>query len=366
MKKYLLLAVIFTFTINTMGYANANSNLQISEKDKKIYTMRKNTQEYYGENIIIYHVDYVKKAEYCLKKDDYEKALKYNDLAIYYYDKNPLTYIIKAEICMYNNDIGNAKSNLQKAKDIREIKESKYQLYDTYTDKTMWVRIDKDLAKIALKEGNLELAHHYIKEIRANWQYFDSEVLLILSDILKAQGEEKQSNLSKDFVKILNDIDKAIRKNPNNDELYYDKATFLSVIDEGFALASINKAISISPKSEYLLFKAGLAKDKKQRLAILNEAVKQSPVDNYKVYTARGAFYYEEENFERALSDFQKALRYGCKDDGLIEMLAICSYNTENYQDALELFQQLLGNLNYDQNVIKENINLCKEQLNIK
>lgn len=104
---------------NNFSFAIDNG-IQISEKDKKIYVMRKTTQELYGEDVIVYHICYVEKAQKFLKKGDFEKANKYINLAIYYYDKNPLTYLIKSEINLHNNDIKSAKLNLQKACDIRD------------------------------------------------------------------------------------------------------------------------------------------------------------------------------------------------------------------------------------------------------
>lgn len=350
---------------NNFSFAIDNG-IQISEKDKKIYVMRKTTQELYGEDVIVYHICYVEKAQKFLKKGDFEKANKYINLAIYYYDKNPLTYLIKSEINLHNNDIKSAKLNLQKACDIRDtniktnkngeyIEEYNNRLYDSYTAETLWVRILKLYAKIAIKENNIELAEDYINEIRENWKYFDSEVTLIYSKILEAQGKHDASYGYKTVSYSIQKANNEINKHPNNAELYYDNAYAFSLMDENeFALRYINKAIEISPKSEYLLFKVDLIEDKKEILKLLNEAVQLSPIDNAQVYEYRGTYFMEDGQYEKALNDFKKAIQYGTKEDELANSLGICYFETGNYHEAIKYFSKPDCNLGYKADTLME------------
>lgn len=400
MKKYILLIMLLGLT-NNFSIAIDN-DIQISAKDQKIYMMRKTTQELYGEDVIVYHVGYVEKAQKFLKKEDFEKANKYINLALYYYDRNPLTYLIKSEIDLHNNDVKSAKLNLQKACDIRDtniktnkngeyIEEYNNRLYDSYTAETLWVRILKLHAKIAIKENDIELAEDYINEIRENWKYFDSEVTIIYSEILEAKGQNDASYGYKIVSNSIQKVNNEIKKHPNNAELYYDNAFSFSLMDENeFALRCINKAIEISPKSEYILFKVGFIHDKEQELKLLNEAVRLNPVGNSQVYEYRGRCFMANEQYENALSDFKKAIQYGSKEDELAENLGICYFeigdyneaikyfskpNTNlgykadtlmelgKYQEALDIYYKILNNPDYNKNAILINIKYCKNHM---
>ena len=115
MKRKILILIILALSINCISYA-IDSNIQISDKDKQLYKLRQN-KEYgiYAGDMSLYNADYTDKADTFLKQGNIEKANKYIDLALYYYDRNPLSYVIKGEIDILNNNIESAKSNCEKA-----------------------------------------------------------------------------------------------------------------------------------------------------------------------------------------------------------------------------------------------------------
>lgn len=241
MKKYIFICgLILGITNNCICFAMDNNTVQISEKDQKIYNMRKATEGIYCQDLLVYHVDYVNRAEAFLKKKDFEKAQKHINLAIYYYDKNPLAYLIKAEIDLHNNNLESAKLNYQKACDIREVNIKKdrngneyidfdNRLYDSETNNTMWVRMLKLLAKFALYEKDIDLAQDYINVIRNNWETFDIEVLYIETEIAKAEGNISVYETSKKFLNLLLENNKKLEKQPNNAEIYVINAMCLAV-----------------------------------------------------------------------------------------------------------------------------------------
>ena len=103
MKKVLLIIILLGLT-NSICLGITDNTIQISERDKKLYTLRKNPEfGFYSGNMALYNADFTRKAENFLNKENYEKANKYINLALYYYEQNPLTYIIKAEIDLNNN-----------------------------------------------------------------------------------------------------------------------------------------------------------------------------------------------------------------------------------------------------------------------
>ena len=174
MRKILLTAVILALSINCISFAIDN-NIQISDKDKKLYKLRQN-QEYgmYAGDMSMYNKDYTDKADSFLQKGDIEKANKYIDLALYYYDRNPLSYVIKAEIDLKKNNINGTKDNYQKAIDIIE---SDLDKYNSTKCNSLWIRIDKGYIKIALQENDILTASDKIDVIRANWTHFDTEII---------------------------------------------------------------------------------------------------------------------------------------------------------------------------------------------
>ena len=353
MKKYIFICgLILGITNNCICFAMDNNTVQISEKDQKIYNMRKATEGIYCQDLLVYHVDYVNRAEAFLKKKDFEKAQKHINLAIYYYDKNPLAYLIKAEIDLHNNNLESAKLNYQKACDIREVNIKKdrngneyidfdNRLYDSETNNTMWVRMLKLLAKFALYENDTKLAQEYINEIRNNWETFDIEVLYIETEIAKAEGNISVYETSKKFLNLLLENNKKLEKQPNNAEIYVINAMCLAVFGEKeFAISSIDKAIKLSPNnSGYLIAKSQLyTNDDKEKLELLNKAVKINPINNPEVYIERAQYYISKEQYDNGLNDLQKAMQYGAKEDDLASFFGICYMASGEYEKALKYF----------------------------
>ena len=173
MKK-LLAVLIIGLSINCVSFAIDN-NIQISDKDKKLYQLRQNA-EYglYAGDMSMYNADYTNKADNFLQKGDLEKANKYINLAIYYYDSNPLTYVIKSELDLLNNDIECAKANFDKVFDILGNDVDKYD-----SRSSLIIRIDKLDAKIAMAEKDYNKASDIIDEIRERWTTFDNAIFII-------------------------------------------------------------------------------------------------------------------------------------------------------------------------------------------
>ena len=95
------------------------------------------------------------------------------------------------------------------------------------------------------------------------------------------------------------------------------------------------------------------------------------------------------ENYERALQDYLKALKYGGNEEDYADQLGWCYYEQENfeqslkyfvisnniggqadsllnlgkYKEALELYKKIVDNSDYDQDVVKSNMAICKQNL---
>ena len=392
MKK-LLAVLIIGLSINCVSFAIDN-NIQISDKYKKLYQLRQNA-EYglYAGDMSMYNADYTNKADNFLQKGDLEKANKYINLAIYYYDSNPLTYVIKSELDLLNNDIECAKANFDKVFDILGNDVDKYD-----SRSSLIIRIDKLDAKIAMAEKDYNKASDIIDEIRERWTTFDNEVIKLDGECLilngKSLNNEDSIKAGQFLINASNMIDRiniAIKKNPNNSENYYQKAILQYELlkENKFALANVNKALELSKQSKYLLLKSQLVTDKETQLNLINEAIKLSPVNNADVYGAKANYYYKRENYERALQDYLKALKYGGNEEDYADQLGWCYYEQENfeqslkyfvisnniggqadsllnlgkYKEALELYKKIVDNSDYDQDVVKSNMAICKQNL---
>lgn len=406
MKKYILLLMLLVLTSNSC-FSIDDETIIISDKDKKLYDLRtKPNYGMYSGNLALYNVDFTRRAEHFLKKGNYEKATKNINLALYYYDQNPLTYLVKAEIDLSNNKIDSAKLYYEKAYDIRQsnikldAKGNEYidydhQLYDSYTHSTIWSRIAKGKAKIALKENNLQEANKLIDYILKNWYYLDEEVFKVKSEILKAEGNEELSKVYEDVFKILMATDNLNKDNPNDADSYYDRAlAFYNVGQDGFARGDINRAINLKQKSDYYLLKYQLIDNDSEKLEMLNYAIKLNPKNSTAYLERANYFYYRHERFENAakdyikatelgnydknefveeigtcyfkLGDYQKAFEYYSKSDDCIGLKADALYEMGKYKDALNIYNSILNNPNYDKASILYCIACCKENLGNK
>lgn len=371
MKKYVCSFILFAIFSSCVCYAN--TDIQISDKDKKLYNLRKNTS--YNGDLVYYNVTYTSKAESFLKKKNLEKSCKYINLALYYYDKNPLTYIVNAELEIEQNELQNAKVNYQKAIDILDsyivISDNKQyieydtRLYDSYMSQTIGIRIKKGLIKIALKEGDIKLAKKELEQIRTHWEYFDYEVIELQSQIANALGDKELGNTLAKVAKSFANLDSNLRKRPNDSDIYYSKALLQFLLNEkGFALYNIDKAIALNPKSAYYLFKTSLINNNEDILECINEAVRLSPVNNAEVYEARANYYYDNENYEKALSDYKKAIQYGTNESEYFEQIGICYFELQDYNQALRYFSKSDEFLGYKANTLLE-LGRYQEALNI-
>lgn len=367
-RKYYIFALIIALSLNNVCFADN----QQTNPPKHVFSLR---NVLLGDNVQT-NASYTWEANSYIKKGNLEKASKSIEKAIYFYDSNPLTYVIKGELEILNNNISGAKADYQKASDIIE-NNTKYKngkqyvehddrLYNTYTQNTLWERIDKGLAKIALKENNLKEAKENIDYIRKNWHYMDNEVFLIESEYYKANNQQNYADVYKEIYNELESLDKKIKANPNNAENYYEKAQllFYNADENKFALAYINQALKLDEKSEYFLLKSHLVNKKEDKIKCLNDAVLSNP-NNANAYYQRAIFYYDDERYQDALNDYKKSIELDLySEDELIEEIGYCYSKLGNYDKALEYFSKSNDYLGYKADVLVD-MGKYKDALNI-
>ena len=111
-RKYYIFALIIALSLNNVCFADN----QQTNPPKHVFSLR---NVLLGDNVQT-NASYTWEANSYIKKGNLEKASKSIEKAIYFYDSNPLTYVIKGELEILNNNISGAKADYQKASDIIE------------------------------------------------------------------------------------------------------------------------------------------------------------------------------------------------------------------------------------------------------
>jgi tetratricopeptide (TPR) repeat protein len=151
------------------------------------------------------------------------------------------------------------------------------------------------------------------------------------------------------YTKAMGNLEKAVKNNPNDPELWYwlAMAQFPAESPEK-TLRSLNKAFRLGlPKSRLLaLYIAGDCNDS---LGNYNNAIKYftghltaKPKD-LKVLEKRGRVYIKVEKYEQAHKDFDAILQQDNNHLGALRGKNLAYSKTENYTKAIENFDRLIG-----------------------
>lgn len=84
-------------------------------------------------------------------------------------------------------------------------------------------------------------------------------------------------------------------------------------------------------------------------------------------YRGLGIAYYEQENYEKALEAFENAIKAGTEETGtLYNMMAVCKMQTESYENAISYYKKALTYSDCSDDMKQEinfNIIVCYEKL---
>jgi tetratricopeptide (TPR) repeat protein len=139
----------------------------------------------------------------------------------------------------------------------------------------------------------------------------------------------------------LQDLERAVKLDAQQAEALYLIARLnqLPGGDEKRAKESLDQAIQAAAdtpvlRSKILVLRATAEKDEAKKLADLAEAIQLSPGDATPLRT-RGAFFAEKDQHEKALEDFNAALKLDADHSGTWEAKASCLAELKRYDEAL-------------------------------
>ncbi|GCL45813.1 serine protease [Microcystis aeruginosa] len=137
-----------------------------------------------------------------------------------------------------------------------------------------------------------------------------SVVYRFLGDFSKSAGREREAR--ENYEQALTVINQAISLVPNNPNSYNEKYAVLSELkryDEG--LAAINQAINLAPRAAWYFNRGNLYYNQQKydlALSDYNKAININP--NYaKAYLNRGNLYINQQKYDLALSDYNQAIK---------------------------------------------------------
>jgi predicted membrane-bound spermidine synthase/tetratricopeptide (TPR) repeat protein len=158
-------------------------------------------------------------------------------------------------------------------------------------------------AQKAMQMGDQKSAMEYVELAKKKGSVKPSEIARQKADILGSKG---------DYRSALNEINNAIKSNPEIAQLHYQKGTFhLSLNELDLAAQALEKAIELDPYMIDAYNNLATVKGKQQNynavIQILDKAVVISD-KNAKVFFNRGYAKGFLSNFQGAVDDFSKAL----------------------------------------------------------
>jgi len=180
-------------------------------------------------------------------------------------------------------------------------------------------------------------------------------VLLLAGTIpsLMAQEGDYQKGLSYykqgQYQKTIEEFEKIVEAHPDYESGHRILGdSYLKIKNYDKAIEAFQKALEL--KGDNYVTHYGLALSffnkggYREAIAALTEGEKhaRSPRDEYQIYRTRGSSYYNINDFERAISDLQKAvsIQRGNASDAL--QLGIAYYRVGNYPEADKYLQQAL------------------------
>ncbi len=171
----------------------------------------------------------------------------------------------------------------------------------------------------------------------------------------------------KNYNKALDDLNKSIELNPNDEEVYMNRGSVFSDIKNyNKALDDFNKAIELNPNVANIYYNRGLVycrvKFYEKAITDYNQAIKLEPND-VDAYHNRGVCYHEQKYYNNALVDYNKVLALNPNYASAYSNRGFLYAELKQYDKALADYNQAIV-LNQIFPNAYYNLALCYEDLN--
>jgi len=151
---------------------------------------------------------------------------------------------------------------------------------------------------------------------------------------------------SGDYKNAIEETAKALAQDSLNTRLLEIKATLLFEDgDTSSAIKELEKAVSLDPRSEYIITLGSLYAQTKNPMALtMSDALLHSrvPANQTKAIFIKGLYYSFTGEKEKALSFFNSCLQTDYRDLPAYREKAICLYDLDKYTEALGVLQQAI------------------------
>lgn len=147
------------------------------------------------------------------------------------------------------------------------------------------------------------------------------------------------------FEESVEDFTKAIEKDPNNAEHYYDRSWTYNKMDRSHsAMLDINKALELEPSnSRFYYSRAGFEYDLgryKEAIKDYTKAIEINPTA--KKYIARGDCYIELEMYNEAIADYTSAIETEPESYVAYHRRGLAKMDLEQFEEAIKDFEKAI------------------------
>lgn len=144
------------------------------------------------------------------------------------------------------------------------------------------------------------------------------------------------------YEKALTNLESAIKNDPDCSKCYFARGYALENLGRTFeALVDYDRAIKLNPRDTNIYFYRGMLRmlqpaDRMQAIADFTRCLQMDPMNEHRYYRARATAHSLNSQPEKALRDYDQAVKSGDKDSALLYNIGGCYLELNKYEKALD------------------------------